>query len=135
MSCIVLISLQTCRYFADTQDVAGTLEKMPHHRSREVYVLKGLRQHGYTNRGCVHALMNIPHNWRGFYLHTFTSLLWNHLASYRVREYGLKPVEGDLVLKKVDDPLRLIQAKYVNITTTPLGPTLPSPLLTNITVS
>ena len=58
--------------------------------------------------------MNIPHNWRGFYLHTFSSLLWNHLASYRVREYGLKPVEGDLVLKKVDDPLRLIQAKYVH---------------------
>ena len=29
-----------------------------------------------------------------------------------MREYGLRPVEGDLVLKKVDDPSRLLTLRY-----------------------
>ena len=33
--------------------------------------------------------------------------------SCRVREYGLRPVEGDLVLKKVDDPSRLLTLRYM----------------------
>ena len=36
---------------------------------------------------------------RLLYLHSFSSLLWNHLVSFRVSEYGMEPVEGDLVLR------------------------------------
>ena len=38
------------------------------------------------------------------------------LATGRVREYGLRPVEGDLVLKQVDDPSRLLTLRYVHCT-------------------
>ena len=45
-------------------------------------------------------------------MHTLASLVWNHLATYRVKEYGLRPVEGDLVLKKIDDPSKLFTMRY-----------------------
>ena len=103
LSLSLSLSHPLSRHFSSTGDVTGTLEKMPHYQTREYIVLKGLNQHGYTSVGCMSALMGIPHNWRSFYVHCFTSLLWNHLASFRVKEYGLRPVEGDLVLKKVNN--------------------------------
>ena len=45
------------------------------------------------------ALQSIPHDSRLFYVQSFCSLLWNHVASYRIREYGMELVEGDLVVK------------------------------------
>ena len=84
-------------YYSATGDIAGTLEKMPHERTRERYVLRALRRHGDSDYGCVCALNNIPFKWRMLYCQAFSSLLWNHMASVRVREFGLRPVEGDLV--------------------------------------
>lgn len=42
--------------------------------------------------------MSIPYHMRNLYINTFCSLLWNHLASYRILRYGTQPVVGDLVL-------------------------------------
>ena len=78
--------------------MAGTLEKMPSYKTRERYVLKALHRHGNSDYGCVCALNSIPYSWRKLYLHGLSSLLWNYLASWRLREYGLNPVEGDLVM-------------------------------------
>ncbi len=43
--------------------------------------------------------MSLPHSSRKLYLHSVTSLFWNHLASFRVKQYGMEPVQGDLILK------------------------------------
>ena len=42
---------------------------------------------------------------RLLYVHSYCSLVWNHVASYRLRRYGTAAVvEGDLVYEKSDRP-------------------------------
>ena len=35
-------------YFQSTHDVSGTLERMPPSKTREGYILRALRRHGFT---------------------------------------------------------------------------------------
>lgn len=63
-------------------------------------MLQALKQYGGTNYGYKRAMMNLPYNFRQLYAHSLSSLLWNHTANYRIQEYGLVPVEGDLVMLK-----------------------------------
>ena len=44
--------------------------------------------------------MSLPYSLRMLYLHSLTSLLWNHTATYRLHHYGKEPVQGDLVMKE-----------------------------------
>ncbi|KAF2882212.1 hypothetical protein ILUMI_23954 [Ignelater luminosus] len=48
----------------------------------------------------VNALENVPRNMRLLYIHSFQSFVWNNIVSRRIKEFGLKPVVGDIVLLK-----------------------------------
>ena len=89
------------------------------HAIRERLMLEKLHQHGDSNYGYVRAIMAIPYTYRSMYTRSMTSLLWNHVASYRIREYGLRPVEGDLVLMERKQDLSRRQAeisdRYVRV--------------------
>nr|XP_054752354.1 pseudouridylate synthase PUS7L-like [Lytechinus pictus] len=85
------------RCFQQTGSPREALKQMPAMKTRECLLLKALNRHGTDDEGCIKALMNIPHNMRQMYIHAFCSLLWNQVASWRMRYYGYHAVEGDLV--------------------------------------
>ena len=91
------------KYFHETRDVVGAWKRMPAWKTRETCILRGLKQHGYSEYGCCQALLGLPYNVRLMYVHSYSSLLWNKMASRRIKTYGLQPTEGDLVLSSDDD--------------------------------
>ncbi|XP_038069050.1 pseudouridylate synthase 7 homolog-like protein [Patiria miniata] len=86
------------RHFLQTRNAKEALALMPRHKTRECLVLRALHRHGLDRDGCMRALLCIPHAMRQFYAHAFCSLVWNHMASVRLRLYGYRVVAGDLVL-------------------------------------
>ncbi|XP_041460538.1 pseudouridylate synthase 7 homolog-like protein [Lytechinus variegatus] len=85
------------RCFRHVGSPREALKLMPAMKTRECLLLKALNRHGTDDEGCIKALMNIPHNMRQMYVHAFCSLLWNQMASWRMRYHGYQVVEGDLV--------------------------------------
>ena len=75
-------------------------ELLPSHLVKERLILKSLHQYrGDPEYAYTQAIQSIPQDTRLFFVQSFCSVVWNHIASYRLREYGLKLVEGDLVMK------------------------------------
>lgn len=70
---------------------------MPEFRVRERALLESLHRFGLTEEGCVQAWFSFPHSMRIFYVHAYSSRVWNEAASYRLAAYGPKVVEGDLI--------------------------------------
>lgn len=90
------------RYFWEAGDVQGALAKMPAYKIREILVLKALHRHGTDTDGCRKALLNVPYSMRLLFVHSYCSLVWNMMASYRIQHYGREEAsEGDLI---VDPP-------------------------------
>ncbi|XP_006888247.1 PREDICTED: pseudouridylate synthase 7 homolog-like protein [Elephantulus edwardii] len=95
------------KYFLQTEDVKGTHSRMPEFKVRERAMLESLNRFGMTEEGCVQAWFSFPHSMRIFYIHAYSSKIWNEAASYRLATYGSRVVEGDLVCLdgNVDDEL------------------------------
>ncbi|XP_071408458.1 pseudouridylate synthase PUS7L isoform X1 [Pithys albifrons albifrons] len=91
------------RYFLQTEDAKGTLVMLPEFKVREKMLLRALNRYGVSHEGCTKGWLNIPHSLRIFYVHAYCSKIWNEAASYRLKVYGLKVVEGDLVFSEEND--------------------------------
>ncbi|NWI32795.1 PUS7L protein, partial [Sula dactylatra] len=88
------------RYFLQTEDAKGALVMLPEFKVREKMLLRALNRYGVNHEGCTKGWLNIPHSMRIFYVHAYCSKIWNEAASYRLKIYGSKVVEGDLVLSE-----------------------------------
>ncbi|XP_027449775.2 pseudouridylate synthase 7 homolog-like protein isoform X1 [Zalophus californianus] len=93
------------KYFLQTEDAKGTLSLMPEFKVRERALLESLHRFGMTEEGCIQAWFSFPHSMRIFYVHAYSSKIWNEAVSYRFATYGSRVVEGDLVSldEDVDD--------------------------------
>uniref|UniRef100_UPI00398E79D3 pseudouridylate synthase PUS7L isoform X2 n=1 Tax=Pristiophorus japonicus TaxID=55135 RepID=UPI00398E79D3 len=85
------------RHFINTEDAKGTLALMPEYKTRERLVLRALNRYGINQEGCSRAWLSLPHSMRILYIHSYCSKVWNEAASFRLKTYDLKVVEGDLV--------------------------------------
>lgn len=91
--------LVRCREeWAKTHDPEAALKKLPNKRCVEGQLLRGLSMFGKKN--IVTAFGLIPRNNRLMYIHSYQSVVWNTMASRRIEAFGLKAVEGDLVLSE-----------------------------------
>lgn len=79
------------------EDAKGTLSLMPEFKVRERALLESLHRFGMTEEGCIQAWFSFPHSMRIFYIHAYSSKIWNEAVSYRLTTYGPRVVEGDLV--------------------------------------
>ncbi|KAG7455787.1 hypothetical protein MATL_G00244800 [Megalops atlanticus] len=90
--------LVRCREeWALSQDPEAALKKLPVKRCVEGQLLRGLSKYGKNN--IVTAFGLIPRNNRLMYIHSYQSYVWNSMVSRRVEAFGLKAVQGDLVLR------------------------------------
>lgn len=78
---------------------------MPEFKVRERALLESLHRFGVTEEGCIQAWFSFPHSMRIFYVHAYSSKIWNEAVSYRLATYGSRVVEGDLVCldEDIDD--------------------------------
>ncbi|KAF1632738.1 UNVERIFIED_CONTAM: Pseudouridylate synthase 7 homolog-like protein, partial [Eudyptes pachyrhynchus] len=106
------------RYFLQTEDAKGALLMLPEFKVREKMLLRALNRYGVNHEGCTKGWLNIPHSMRIFYVHAYCSKIWNEAASYRLKIYGSKVVEGDLVFSEGNDESVSLNDK-VHVVTAP----------------
>lgn len=104
------------RYFLQTEDAKGALTMLPEFKVRERMLLRALHRYGVNQEGCTKGWLSIPHSMRIFYVHAYCSQIWNEATSYRLKTYGSRVVEGDLVFSEENDESLSLSDKVHTVT-------------------
>lgn len=89
-------------HFARTKDAAASIQLLPPNCFKDQLLLRALKRFGCTEVGYRAALLALPYTSRIFYIHAYTSWLWNAAATYRI-ELSKGVIVGDLVLQRTDN--------------------------------
>ncbi|KAL4116040.1 hypothetical protein PRIC2_013042 [Phytophthora ramorum] len=81
--------------YLTSNDIEAALKFMPLGMPVERQVLQGLKRFG--SDAFEQAVLSVPYSRRVMYMHAYQSFLFNWMASFRLRHYGTKVVEGDLI--------------------------------------
>ncbi|XP_039486394.1 pseudouridylate synthase 7 homolog [Drosophila santomea] len=84
------------------RDSAAAAAKIYGDKFIEKKLLDGLARFGESDYSS--ALRQIPRNMLMLYPHAYQSLIFNRIASRRIKEFGLKLIPGDLVYVEQDQP-------------------------------
>lgn len=99
------------QYERDPNDIDAVIKLMPSQCSAECAVLRGLQRNPTDMLG---ALMQIPRNLRLMFVHAYQSFVWNSVVSARIRNFGIKVLEGDLVV--AEDHQDKFQSTVIDVT-------------------
>lgn len=80
-------------------DADVVFKKYPHYRfTNEGLIMKFLSKSEESSRDYLNAITSLPRYTRSMYVHSYQSLIWNKITTYRLKKYGFKVIPGDLIL-------------------------------------
>jgi tRNA(Glu) U13 pseudouridine synthase TruD len=97
------ISSKNQKVFESWKDayISGNIQLALKMLPRHLYLERTILECLLTNPGdYITALQVLPKNVITLYIHAVQSLIWNHVASYRLQTYGLQPRLGDFIAVK-----------------------------------